>query len=121
MLSFAPGNPLHVVKLRKSLLNTFELFIHQFLNLEVCRQAPVQSKSLEADPWAQSTRDSLDDNPWSSFFALQIAQLEKDRDVVAQVEAITALGALPRPTFAAINALNTCLADPRVSAPPSPG
>lgn len=46
----------------------------------------------------------------------QIAQLEKDRDVVAQVEAITALGALPRPTFAAMNALNNCLADGRVSA-----
>ncbi|GAQ89684.1 TATA binding protein associated factor [Klebsormidium nitens] len=43
-----------------------------------------------------------------------IAQLEKDRDVVAQVEAITALGALPRPTFAAMNALNNCLADGRV-------
>jgi hypothetical protein len=48
--------------------------------------------------------------------AAQIAQLEKDRDVAAQVQAITALGSLPRPTFAAMNALHNCMADSRVSA-----
>eukprot|EP00249_Psilotum_nudum_P022024 c28343_g3_i2 orf=253-2820(-) len=40
-----------------------------------------------------------------------INQLEKDRDVVAQMQAITALAAFPQMSFPAINALNSCLND----------
>ncbi|KAL3700556.1 hypothetical protein R1sor_018578 [Riccia sorocarpa] len=43
-----------------------------------------------------------------------INQLEKDRDVVGQLQAIGAMCALPRPTFAIVTALNNCLIDSKV-------
>lgn len=43
-----------------------------------------------------------------------INQLEKDKDVVAQLQAISALTALPQTSFAAVNALNNCLADSKI-------
>lgn len=48
-----------------------------------------------------------------SFF-VQINQLEKDRDVIGQVQAVAALRAHPRTSFAVDNALNNCLIDPKV-------
>ncbi|BBM98136.1 transcription initiation factor TFIID subunit 2 [Marchantia polymorpha subsp. ruderalis] len=43
-----------------------------------------------------------------------INQLEKDRDVVGQLQAIAAMCALPRPTFGIVTALNNCLIDSKV-------
>ncbi|XP_024359807.1 transcription initiation factor TFIID subunit 2 isoform X2 [Physcomitrium patens] len=43
-----------------------------------------------------------------------INQLEKDRDVIGQVQAVAALRAHPRTSFAVVNALNNCLIDPKV-------
>ncbi|KAL2651150.1 hypothetical protein R1flu_019278 [Riccia fluitans] len=43
-----------------------------------------------------------------------INQLEKDRDIVGQLQAIAAMCALPRPTFAIVTALNNCLVDSKV-------
>jgi hypothetical protein len=44
----------------------------------------------------------------------QIYQLEKDRDVVGQSQAIAALRAHSRTSFAIVNALNNCLTDTKV-------
>lgn len=44
----------------------------------------------------------------------QINQLEKDRDVIGQVQAVTALRAHSRTSFALVNALSNCLNDPKV-------
>jgi transcription initiation factor TFIID subunit 2 len=44
----------------------------------------------------------------------QINQLEKDRDVVAQAQAIATLEALPQLSFSVVNALNTFLTDSKV-------
>ncbi|XP_024402345.1 transcription initiation factor TFIID subunit 2 isoform X1 [Physcomitrium patens] len=43
-----------------------------------------------------------------------INQLEKDRDVIGQIQAVAALRAYPRTSFAVVNALNNCLIDPKV-------
>lgn len=44
----------------------------------------------------------------------QINQIEKDRDVVAQSQAITALASIPEMSFGAANALCNCLVDSKV-------
>lgn len=44
----------------------------------------------------------------------QINQLEKDKDVVAQSQAITMLEALPQLSFSVVNALNNFLLDAQV-------
>ena len=44
----------------------------------------------------------------------QINQLEKDKDVVAQAQAIASLEALPQMSFAVVNALNNFLTDSKV-------
>lgn len=43
-----------------------------------------------------------------------ISQLEKDKDVVAQLQAITTLCSFPRLSFSIVNALNSCLIDSKV-------
>lgn len=47
-------------------------------------------------------------------FCYQINQLEKDKDVIAQAQAITTLEMLPQPSFSVVNALNNFLRDPKV-------
>ena len=44
----------------------------------------------------------------------QINQLEKDKDVVAQAQAIVMLEALPQLSFSVVNALNNFLVDAQV-------
>lgn len=44
----------------------------------------------------------------------QINQLEKDKDVIAQAQAIAALEALPQISFSVVNALSNLLADGKV-------
>lgn len=44
----------------------------------------------------------------------QINQLEKDRDVIAQAQAIAMFEALPKLSFSVINALNNFLRDSKV-------
>lgn len=46
---------------------------------------------------------------------IQINQLEKDKDVIAQVQAIATVEALPQISFAVVNALNNFLTDSKVS------
>lgn len=46
----------------------------------------------------------------------QINQLEKDKDVVAQSQAISMLEMLPQLSFAVVNALNSFLNDSKVIA-----
>lgn len=53
-------------------------------------------------------------NDFVAVFVEQINQLEKDRDVVGQLQAIAAMIALPRPSFAISTALNTSLIDSKV-------
>lgn len=48
------------------------------------------------------------------FLLNQINQLEKDKDVVAQAQAIVTLEALPQLSFSVVNALNNFLIDPKV-------
>lgn len=48
------------------------------------------------------------------FFHNQINQLEKDKDVIAQAQAIATLEMLPQPSFSVVNALNNFLRDPKV-------
>ncbi|KAG7019959.1 Transcription initiation factor TFIID subunit 2 [Cucurbita argyrosperma subsp. argyrosperma] len=43
-----------------------------------------------------------------------INQLEKDKDVIAQAQAIATLEMLPQPSFSVVNALNNFLRDPKV-------
>jgi hypothetical protein len=50
------------------------------------------------------------------FDISQINQLEKDRDVVAQAQAIATLSELPSVPFPVINALTNFIADSKVSA-----
>lgn len=47
-------------------------------------------------------------------FHYQINQLEKDKDVIAQAQAIATLEMLPQPSFSVVNALNNFLRDPKV-------
>lgn len=49
-----------------------------------------------------------------SNFLFQINQLEKDKDVVAQAQAIFMLEKLPQLSFAVVNALNSFLSDSKV-------
>jgi hypothetical protein len=51
---------------------------------------------------------------WCYTLGPQINQLEKDRDVIGQVQAVAALRAHSRTSFALVNALNNCLVDPKV-------
>jgi hypothetical protein len=53
---------------------------------------------------------------FDSFFLYfcQINQLEKDKDVISQSQAISALEKLPQLSFAVINALNNFLNDTKV-------
>lgn len=44
----------------------------------------------------------------------QINQLEKDKDVVAQAEAITSLEGQPQLSFSVVNAFSNFLGDPKV-------
>lgn len=44
----------------------------------------------------------------------QINQLEKDKDVIAQGQAIATLEALPQLSFSVVNALNSFLTDSKV-------
>lgn len=44
----------------------------------------------------------------------QINQLERDKDVVAQAQAIATLEALPQLSFSVVNALNNFLSDSKV-------
>lgn len=46
----------------------------------------------------------------------QINQLEKDKDVVAQAQAIATLESLPQLSFSVVNALNNFLIDSKVLA-----
>jgi len=48
---------------------------------------------------------------------IQINQLEKDKDVIAQAQAIATLEALPQISFAVVNALNNFLTDSKVLIP----
>jgi transcription initiation factor TFIID subunit 2 len=45
---------------------------------------------------------------------MRISQLEKEKDVVAQLKAIATLCSFPRLSFSIVNALNSCLIDPKV-------
>ena len=45
---------------------------------------------------------------------IQINQLEKDKDVIAQAQAIATLEALPQLSFSVVNALNNFLTDSKV-------
>jgi len=54
-------------------------------------------------------------NPFDNFPIFpKINQLEKDRDVVAQAQAIATLEALPHLSFSVVNALNNFLGDSKV-------
>lgn len=53
-------------------------------------------------------------NP-STFYASQINQLEKDKDVIAQAQAIAMLETSPQLSFSVITALNNFLTDSKVS------
>ena len=46
---------------------------------------------------------------------MQINQIEKDKDVVAQSQAIAALASFPELSFGASNALSNCLVDSKVN------
>ena len=48
------------------------------------------------------------------YHFLQINQLEKDKDVISQSQAIAVLEKLPQLSFAVINALNNFLNDTKV-------
>lgn len=48
------------------------------------------------------------------FYLLQINQLERDKDVVAQAQAIEVLEALPQLSFSVVNALYNFLCDSKV-------
>ena len=53
-------------------------------------------------------------NP-STFYASQINQLEKDKDVIAQAQAIAMLETSPQLSFSVITALNYFLTDFKAS------
>lgn len=65
---------------------------------------------LRADPQMEYLADIQLRQPEQMW----INQLEKDKDVVAQLQAIAALSALPQMSFAAVNALNNCLTDSKI-------
>lgn len=48
------------------------------------------------------------------LYSHQINQLEKDKDVVAQSQAISTLEMLPNQSFSVVNALNNFLTDSKV-------
>ncbi|MCO5592047.1 hypothetical protein L7F22_046041 [Adiantum nelumboides] len=65
---------------------------------------------LRADPQMEYLSDIQLQQPEQMW----INQLEKDKDVVAQLQAIAALSSLSQVTFAVLNALNSCLTDSKM-------
>ncbi|KAH7306785.1 hypothetical protein KP509_22G030300 [Ceratopteris richardii] len=65
---------------------------------------------LRADPQMEYLADIQLQQPEQMW----INQLEKDKDVAAQLQAIAAISSLPHKTFSVMNALNSCLVDSKV-------
>ncbi|KAI5059244.1 hypothetical protein GOP47_0025563 [Adiantum capillus-veneris] len=65
---------------------------------------------LRADPQMEYLSDIQLQQPEQMW----INQLEKDKDVVAQLQAISALSSLSQITFGVLNALNSCLNDTKI-------
>lgn len=65
---------------------------------------------LRADPEMEYLADIQIHQPVQMW----ISQLEKEKDVVAQLKAIATLCSFPRLSFSIVNALNSCLIDPKV-------
>eukprot|EP00250_Pteridium_aquilinum_P006300 c16246_g1_i1 orf=741-4946(+) len=76
------------------------------------RQSSIESPLLwlRADPQMEYLADIQLQQPEQMW----INQLEKDKDVAAQLQAIAALSSLSQVSFAVLNALNSCLTDSKI-------